>query len=314
MTPKRLVATRAGAQRNSSAGRRRRVALIAYAFVLPGFALYALIVLYPAVQTFLLSLRDWNIVPGQPSPWIGFTNYLQVFADPVFLRSLVNSAVYAAVTVPLQVVIGLGLAVLLDSKLPGRTFFRVLFYLPVVTSWVVVSLLFQYIFASGDGLANAVVVHILHLAPHNVAWLQSRWTGMAAICALGVWKGVGWSMLIFLAALTGVSRELHEAAALDGAGAWGRFRHVSLPAIRPATAVVIILLVIGGFNVFISVFLMTAGGPEDATQVPLTYMYDQAFSYYKFGYGSAISTVLTVLVLVLSAAQYAWNRSRSKGA
>jgi multiple sugar transport system permease protein len=121
-------------------------------------------------------------------------------------------------------------------------------------------------------------------------------------------------MLIFLAALTGVSRELHEAAALDGAGAWGRFRHVSLPAIRPATAVVIILLIIGGFNVFISVFLMTGGGPEDSTQVPLTYMYDQAFSYYKFGYGSAISTVLTVLVLVLSAAQCAWNRSRSKGA
>ncbi|GAA4162177.1 sugar ABC transporter permease [Gryllotalpicola daejeonensis] len=311
-TSERPVATRTGARRTTSAGRRRRVAVAAYAFVLPGFALYALIVLYPAVQTFLLSLRDWNIVPGQPSPWIGLANYVQAFGDPVFLRSLVNSAVYTVVTVPLQIVIGLGLAVLLDSKLPGRVFFRVVFYLPVVTSWVVVSLLFQYIFASGDGLANAVVVHILHLAPHNVAWLQSRWTGMAAISALGVWKGIGWSMLIFLAALTGVPRELHEAAALDGAGAWGRFRHVSLPAIRPATMVVIVLLIIGGFQVFISVLLMTQGGPSDSTQVPLTYMYDQAFSYYKFGYGSAISFTLTVLVLVLSAAQYAWNRSRNK--
>lgn len=311
----RRAATRAtGTRRRTSWGTRHRATLIAYAFVLPGFALYALIVLYPAVQTFLLSLRDWNIVPGRPSPWIGFENYLRAFADPVFLQSLVNAGLYTAVTVPLQIVIGLGLAVLLDGALPGRTFFRVLFYLPVVTSWVVVSLLFQYIFQSEDGLANTVFVHLLHLAPHNVAWLESRWTGLAAIALLGIWKGVGWSMLIFLAALTAVPHELHEAAALDGAGAWGRFRHVSLPAIRTATAVVVVLLIIGGFNVFISVLLMTHGGPEEATQVPLTYMYQQGFSAYKFGYGSAISFVLTMLVLLLSAAQYAWSRRGSKGA
>ena len=300
-------------RRPSVAGRRRRrrSALAAYGFVIPGFALYSLVMLYPAVQTFLLSLRQWNIAPGTESPWIGLRNYVTAFHDPVFLNSLVNAVVYTAVTVPLQIVIGLALAVLLDSKLPGRVVFRVLFYLPVVTSWVVVSLLFQYMFSSGNGAANAVVVDFLHVFPNNVSWFQGRWTAFAAICALGTWKGIGWSMIIFLAALTGVPKELHEAAAIDGAGAAQRFRHVSLPSIRSAMTVVVILLVIGGFNVFISVLLMTGGGPDNQTQVPLTYMYDQAFKYYKFGYGSAISFSLTALVLVISGIQY-WFARRSE--
>jgi multiple sugar transport system permease protein len=231
----------------------------------------------------------------------------------VFLNSLINAVVYTGITVPLQIIIGLGLAVLLDSKLPGRVVYRVLFYLPVVTSWVVVSLLFKYIFSSNDGLANFTVVDLLHIVPENVSWFQNRWTAFVAICTLGVWKGIGWSMLIFLAALTAVPKELNEAAAIDGAGAWGRFRNVSLPTIRSAMAVVVILLVIGGFNVFISVLLMTGGGPGNVTQVPLTYMYDQAFKFLKFGYGSAISFSLTAFVLVISAVQYWWTRRSMRG-
>jgi multiple sugar transport system permease protein len=293
-------------RKSPAAGGGRREALAGLAFVLPGFALYALIMLYPAVQTFLLSLRDWKITPGAVSPWVGLDNYIRAFGDPAFHDSLVNALVYTAVTVPLQMLIGIYLATLLDSKLPGRVAFRVLFYLPVVTSWVVVSLLFQYIFSSDGGLANVVVVDILHLAPDYISWFQNRWTSMIAICALGIWKGIGFSMLIFLAALTAVPRELHEAAAMDGAGAFGRFRHVSLPSIRGALSVVTILLVIGGFNVFISVLLITHG--ENDTQVPLTYMYDQAFKFLDFGYGSAISFSLTALVLVISALQYWWTR------
>lgn len=293
-----------------AAGSRKRAYMAAYVFVLPGFALYALVMLYPAVQTLLLSMREWNIVPGAESPWVGLRHYLRAFQDPKFLDSLINAIVYTVGTVPLQIVIGLALAVLLDAKLPGRTFFRVIFYLPVVTSWVVVSLLFQFIFSSGDGLANALVVDLLRLAPENISWFQSRWTAYVAICALGVWKGIGWAMLIFLAALTGVPREQHEAAAVDGAGAFRRFRYVSLPAIRTALAVVIILLVIGGFNVFISVLLMTGG--ENDTQVPLTYMYDNAFRFYDFGYGSAISFSLTMLVLAVSALQFWWNRRKDR--
>ncbi len=303
---------RNGGARRSAAGLRRRGYLAAYGFVLPGFALYALVILYPAIQTLLLSFRDWKLRQGFGSPWVGLDNYVQAFTDPVFLNGLVNAAVYTLVTVPIQIVIGLFLAVLLDTELPGRTVYRVLFYLPVVTSWVVVSLLFQYMFGSGDSLANSVVVDFFHLSSTNIEWFQSRWTAFIAIWALGIWKGIGWSMLIFLAALTGVSKELHEAAAIDGAGAWKRFRYVSLPAIRSTTAVVVILLVIGGFNVFTSVLLMTDGGPDNATQVPLTYMWQQAFSFLHFGYGSAISFALTAIVLVLSAIQYWWTRRQNR--
>jgi multiple sugar transport system permease protein len=289
-------------------GRRSRAWLAPYLFIFPGFALYALVMLYPSVQTVLLSFRDWQIAPGADSPWVGLDNYIQAFRDPVFVNSLLNALVYTVVTVPAQIVIGLFLAVLLNSKLPGRVAFRVLFYMPVVTSWVVVSLLFRYMFASDGGVANWFGRDVLHVLNGNVAWFQGHWTAMVPICLLGIWKGVGWSMLIFLAALTGVPEEMHEAAAIDGAGAVRRFFSVSLPMIRSSMAVVVILLVIGGFNVFISVQLTTGGGPQEQTQVPLTYMYEQGFSFLDFGYGASISFILTAIVLVVSALQYWWTR------
>lgn len=288
---------------------RSRGWITAYLFILPGFALFALVMLYPTVRAFSISLHDWKIIPGVKSPFVGLANYRRALHDPTFLRSLVNASVYMLITVPGQILLGLLAAVLLDAKLPGRTAFRLLFYLPVVTSWVVVSLLFRFLFASDGGVANWILHDQLHVVSGNVEWLQHRWTALLAICLLGIWKGIGWSMVIFLAALTGVSKELHEAAAIDGAGAWLRFRHVSLPAIRRTLVAVTVLLVIGAFNVFISVLLMTNGGPQDGTQVPLTYMYRQAFNFLDFGYGSALAFLLTALVFAISAGQY-WLGTR----
>jgi len=285
------------------AGRRRREALAAYLFLLPGFALFTLVVLYPIVRAFQISLYHWAIVPGAPSEYLGFGNYTRAFHDPIFWRGLVNTAFYMAVTVPAQIVIGLAVAVLLDARMPGRALFRTLYYLPVVTSWVVVSLLFRYLFITDGGVVNWLLHDATHVTGHNIDWLGQRWTALSVISILGVWKGVGWSMIIFLAALQGVPAELKEAAAVDGANAWRRFRAVSLPAIRPVVAFVTVMLVIGGFNVFISVFLITNGGPLDETQVLLTYMYRQAFSFLDFGYGSAISFTLTTIVFVLSIVQ-----------
>ena len=285
------------------ASRRRKEALAAYLFLLPGFALFALVILYPIGRAFQISLYHWAIVPGTPSQWAGLANYSRAIHDPIFWRGLVNTAFYMALTVPAQIVLGLAVAVLLDGKMPARALFRTLFYLPVVTSWVVVSLLFRYLFITDGGLFNWVLHDSLHVTGHNIDWLDQRWPAMSAIAILGIWKGIGWSMVIFLAALQGVPRELKEAAAVDGAKAWSRFRAVSLPAIRPVIVFVTILLVIGGFNVFISVFLMTSGGPLDQTQVLLTYMYRQAFSFLDFGYGSAISFTLTLIVFVISIVQ-----------
>lgn len=279
-----------------------RRTLTPYLFIAPGFALFLLVIAYPMVRAFQMSAYDWNIVKGAASKFTGVDNYVKAYHDPIFWRALVNSGVYMALTVPLQVMLGLSVALLLRAKAPGRALFRALFYLPVVTSWVVVSLLFQYLFAD-SGLANYGLHDLLHATAHNVSWLSNRWTALVAIAALGVWKGIGWSMMIFLAALQAVPRELEESAAVDGANAWRRFRVVTIPAIWPAIIFVTVMLVIGGFNVFISVLLMTNGGPADQTQVLLTYMYQQAFKELEFGYGSAIAGVLTIMVFILSLIQ-----------
>ncbi len=292
--------------------RKRRETIAAYTFLAPGFAIFALVVLYPIARAFQISLYHWSIVPGTAGQFIGLGNYGRAIHDPIFWRALENTGFYMAVTVPAQIVLGMAVAVLLDARIPGRGFFRTLYYLPVVTSWVVVSLLFRYMFITDGGLINFVLHDKLHLIGHNIDWLSHRWSALAVISILGVWKGIGWSMVIFLAALQTVPSELKEAAAVDGARAWARFRAVSLPAILPVVAFVTVMLVIGGFNVFISVFLITNGGPLDETQVLLTYMYREAFSFLDFGYGSSLAFTLTLIIFILSIAQLRLFRRRSE--
>jgi multiple sugar transport system permease protein len=289
--------------RRSLAVGRRKDMLAAYLFLAPGLVLFALVILYPIARALQISLHEWAIAPGVASEFVGLRNYTRAFDDPIFWRALVNTGFYMVATVPAQIVLGLAAAVLLNARMPARTVFRTLYYLPVITSWVVVSLLFRYLFITDGGLVNWTLTDGIHLTDQNISWLGGRWTALAVISILGIWKGIGWSMVIFLAALQAVPRELNEASAIDGANAWRRFCAVSLPAIRPVVAFVTILLVIGGFNVFTSVFLITGGGPNDETQVLLTYMYRQAFTFLDFGYASSISFVLTAIVFVLSLAQ-----------
>ena len=273
--------------------------LTAGLFIAPGFTLFAVAMVYPILSAARMSLYDWNVMLASASRFVGFNNYLRAFQDPIFWRSLANSGAYMALTVPPQIVFGLAIAMLLRAKSPAQPVYRVLFYLPVVTSWVVVSLLFKYLF-SDSGVLNWLIDPSMG---SPISWLSNRWTAMIAIAALGVWKGVGWSMIIFLAALQGVPVALEEAAVMDGADRWQRFRAVTLPAIWPAMAFVLVMLVIGGFNVFISVLLMTGGGPAQATEVVLTYMYQVAFNELDFGYGSALAVLLTVVVFALAVVQ-----------
>lgn len=280
-----------------------------YLFVAPGLLLFVALIAYPAVQAFRISLYDWQVLAGTTSDFLGLDNYRRAAADPRFWSSLTNAAVYMAVTVPAQIVLGLLVASGLKRHSPVQPLLRALYYLPVVTSWVVVALLFKYLFAD-QGLVNYVAGDVLHVGGET-SWLSSRWTAMAAICALGVWKGIGWSMMIFLAALQGVPRSLEEAAIMDGANRWQQFRAVTLPAIWPAMIFVVVMLVIGGFNVFTSVLVMTGGGPGGQTEVLLTYMYRQAFEFLDFGYGSALSVLLAIVVFVLAVVQLRVFRDRA---
>jgi multiple sugar transport system permease protein len=297
--PPATTPPRAPGRRGASARR----ALTAYALLVPAFALFAIVMLVPILKAAQVSLYDWSPFPGAENTFVGAANYTRALHDDQFRLGLVNALVYMLITVPGQILLGLAVALLLESRMPARTLFRVLFYLPVVTSWVVVSLLFRYLFVTDGGLVNWVLVDGIHVSDHPVGWLDSRWTAIGAMSALGIWKGVGWAAIILLAGLTGVPAEQHEAAAVDGAGYLRRLWHVTLPALRGQLVFITVLLVIGGFQVFIQSLLMTNGGPAGQTEMPLTYLYKQAFRYLDFGYGSALAVIMTVLVLVLSVGQ-----------
>jgi multiple sugar transport system permease protein len=287
----------------SRSGPRNGWRLTPYLFLLPGLLLFVGLVLWPIVQAARMSLLDWSFNPGSTSPFVGLQHYDRAVHDPVFWRSLVNTGVYMVATVPTQMALGLVLALLLNRAIAGKVAFRVLYYLPVITSWVVVSLVFEYLFSTNSGLVNHVLHDGLGLGSEPVNWLGSRWPAMVVLSLLGIWKGAGWSMLIFLAALQSVPQDLLDAASVDGAGPVRRFFAVTLPQLRPVVLFVTVMLVIGGFNVFISVYVMTGGGPGNDTQVVLTYMYKQAFEFLEFSYGSAIAYLLAIIIFALSFAQ-----------
>ncbi len=281
--------------------RRLRRALPAYLFILPGMALFVGWTLYPLIYAFVMSFAEWNLI--KPSRFVGLANYQRAFEDPVFWMALRNTLFYVAVTVPGQMILGLAVALLLDAPLRARAFFRTVYYIPVVTSWVVVSLIFTYLYNGQAGLINWVLRDGLHLIDKNINWLGEPWPAKLAIASLGIWKGVGWTMVIFLAGLQSIPTSLYEAAAVDGAGRWQRFRHVTLPLIRQTTVFVLVLLTIGGFQVFISVYIMTGGDPLHRTEVLLTYMYGNAFEFLDLGYGAALAYLIAAMIFVLSLIQ-----------
>ncbi|MFN8528644.1 MAG: sugar ABC transporter permease [Anaerolineae bacterium] len=276
---------------------------VPYLFLIPGLALYLVWTVYPLLYQLYISFFDWRIMPNQVSEFVGLQNYQNVLTDRTFWLAMKNTAGYAVVTVAGQMIVGLALAFLVNRVIIGKRFFRTVYYIPVVTSWVVVSFLFIYLFSPGNsGLINFVLVK-LGLIAEPVSWMAQSDTAWIAIYSLGIWKGMGWAMVIFLAALQGIPPELYEAAAIDGAGEWARLRYMTLPLIRRTIFFVFVALMIGGFQVFISVLLITGGGPLHRTEVALTYMFDQAFGNLHFGYGAALSYILAIVIVLVSVAQ-----------
>lgn len=283
--------------------REKRRKLIGLLFVLPGLISYFAWTLYPIFKSFIMSLFEWNINPAIPNKFIGLANYFELFQDPKFYTSLKNTILYTVVTVPGQMILGFLVAILLNRKMKGQTLFRLLYYLPVVTSWVIVSILFQYLFAAQGGLVNFLLKDILHIIPKNIAWLSNPKTAMIPIYTLGIWKGIGWSMLIFLAGLQGIPKEIYEAASLDGANSWKKTIKITIPLMVPTIVFELVMLTIGGFNVFLSVYVMTGGGPMCSTEVLSSYMFKEAFDYFHFGYGAAISVIFFLIVFTISQLQ-----------
>lgn len=235
--------------------------------------------------------------------FIGLENYKEVLQDKYFMISFTNTIVYILITVPGQMVLGLFIALLINGLQRFKVGYRVLYYLPVITSWVVASLVFKYVFNT-EGMLNYFLVNIVHLTSRNIRWLDSRWGGLTVAMFLGIWKGIGWNMVVFFAALQTVSQELYEAAAIDGAGAVKKFFHVTLPGIRGTVLFALVMLTIGGFNVFTSIKMITGGEPGHKTDTILTWMYYKAFSTGEFGYSAALSFITTVILACLAVIQF----------
>ena len=281
------------------------------ALLLPGLLIFALFTVYPIVRLFIMSLCDMSFSSMLTQPFAGLMNYREVFSDSTFWTVFVNSVVYTLVTVPGQMALGLLVAILLDGIGRLSVTFRVINYLPVVTSWVIASLVFRYIFNT-EGLLNYFLCRVLGVTASNIRWLDSRWSGLTVAMLLGIWKGVGWNMVIFLAALQQVPRDLYEAAQIDGCGAFRRFRYVTLPGIRGTILFVLIELTIGGFNVFTSIKMITGGKPAHQTDTLLTWMYYKAFSTGKFGYAAALSFVMALTLGLLAIVQFRAMKSRDE--
>lgn len=274
-----------------------------FILLLPGLLTFAIFTIYPIIKLFVMSFFEWDFGSIFEQKFIGLENYIEVLGDKYFQTAFVNTLLYTLVTVPGQMVIGLLIALLLNKVIKFKVGYRVLYYLPVITSWVVASLIFRYVFNT-EGLLNYFLMNILHLTSENVRWLDTRAGGLCVAMLLGIWKGIGWNMVVFLAALQTVPSELYEAAAIDGAGAVKKFFHITLPSIKGTILFALVMLTIGGFNVFTSIKMITGGGPAHQTDMILTWMYYKAFSTGEFGYAAALSFITTLVLAVLAIIQF----------
>ena len=277
--------------------------------LLPGLAVFGMFTVYPIFRLLWMSFCDWSFASTLDQPFIGLANYREVLSDGTFWTVFVNSVVYTLVTVPGQMALGLFTAVLINGIKRFGVTFRVINYLPVITSWVIASLVFRYVFNT-EGLLNYFLTNVVHVTSANVRWLDTRWSGLAVAMILGIWKGMGWNMVVFLAALQQVPAELYEAAEIDGCGAWKKFVSVTLPSIRGTVLFALIMLTIGGFNVFTSIKMITGGKPAHQTDTLLTWMYYKAFSTGKFGYAAALSFIMALSLGLLAILQFKAMRSR----
>jgi multiple sugar transport system permease protein len=266
--------------------------------LLPSLAGMVVFLMAPVLSSLVLSFSQWDLI-GEIS-WVGLDNYVAALADPAVLGALRNTLTFILGYLPSVVLIALGLALLLNRRIRGRVVFRAIYFVPVVTSWVAVSLIWKWLLNPQYGLVNFALGAIGIKGP---GWLFDPAWAMTGVILTSVWKDIGFVTVIYLAGLQDIPEPLYEAAALDGATPWQRFWSITFPMLAPTTFFVTTISLISSFQVFDQVWIMTQGGPAGATSVMVELIYKNAFSYYKMGYASAISWVLFALIFAVTIAQ-----------
>jgi multiple sugar transport system permease protein len=306
----------AGALTNGRAPRRRPgtlgtlQAVTGGVFLLPNLVLVAIFLLVPLAMSFYYSTQKLGSLGT--SQFLGINNYSDLFSDSVFWESVENTAIFTIVTVPVGTVLGLGLAVLLNGLLPGRILYRSIIFLPLVISGVATGVLGQWMFDENNGFFNKLLATMGITGPH---WQSNGHWAMTSIILVTIWQRVGFDMIIYLAGLQGVSPELLEAAKVDGATAWQRFRRITFPLLGPSTFFLLIMNIIYSFQVFDTVWAMTRGGPDFSTTTVVTYAYRESFDEHGpqlLGYGAAVGVIIYLITLLITTAQWRFSRTRDE--
>lgn len=288
-----LPARTAGLRPRSTGGRRSNP--IGYLFVLPYVLHFLVFTAYPLGFAFYLTVHRWDIVSAD-QPFVGAANFSRLLQDELFFTALRNTLVFLAVHIPLQIIVALFLAVVLNERLPMRAFFRTAFFLPYVTSGAIIAVIWLRLYAD-DGLLNGLLTATGLPA---VGWLSSPNVAMPAIAIMATWKNVGYYLMIFLAGLQSIPAALYEEAHLNGATAWQRFLYITLPLLNPAMVLVVVLSTIGGFSLFVEPFVMTGGGPLDSTLSVVLLLYREAFQFLRMGYAATIGVVLAAVIFLVT--------------
>lgn len=295
----------AGKRRGKAAEWDRRYKPFIILGLAPTLLLFALFVLGPTISAVAISLSDYSLI--KPSwRFTGIGNYAALIKDEVFLKALGNTVLFVLLTVPLNIVLSLPIAMGLNRIKALRSFFRACYYIPTVTSLAAVSLVWMYMYDPGAGLINAILKAVGLPAQ---SWLRDPRLALLSVVIVYVWQDLGYNVVVFLAALQGLPRMYYEAAEIDGAGPWQLFTRITLPLMRRTMGMVVILTMISAFKVFAPIHIMTQGGPLNCTKVLVYYIYENAFSYLKMGYASAIALVLFLIVLALTLVQLALFRT-----
>ncbi len=279
----------------------------AYWLLLPALSIYVVFLLYPMVFSFLISLYQWDgLAPVKK--FVGLENYRVFFSDPASLLALKNNIIWMLFMIAIPVALGLVLAVILNERVPGRTAFRAIFYSPTVLPLVAVGIIWSWIYNPTFGAVNSFF-RLVGLPELTRPWLSDPKVALYSVILTGIWQGTGFPMLLFLAGLQTIPRELYEAAEIDGASRIQSFWYITIPSLRETFVIVVSILMIGSLKVFDLIYIMTWGGPGRLTQVMSTWMYFNTFVFHKAGFGSAIAWIITVASLGIA---YPYIRAMSR--
>ncbi len=266
--------------------------ILPYLIVSPYLLHFALFVAFPVVFSIVLTFHKWNII--SPMEYTGLNNYIRLFSDKVFLISIMNTLLFLVIHIPLQIIVALFLAEVLNQKIKFRGFFRAAFFLPVVVSGVVVTILWQQLYGFDAGILNRLLITI---GLPKIGWLTDPNVAMASIAVMATWKNVGLYIVLFLVGLQTVPTHYYEAADLEGASRSQKFFKITLPLINPTIFMVVLLSTVGGFSLFIEPYVMTGGGPLNSTISAVLYIYKQGFFYYHMGYAATLGLFFAIIIM-----------------